>query len=278
MPVTPKCQMIERAVTDAFPEAQYGTFNCRHLNSNPVRPWSQHAASEPVYRYGSNALDIVHRDWGLSTNPTHQAWLDQVFAFLSSHRTALDLRQILWRVPDHYNHIHVDPWPKMKDQAWYTPPCKDGTLVVVYQNGTTGSTFGAPPPPPSPANLDDVITRATRGLEAEDFQRWLNACNYPDAAGSPLMEDGIPGNKTWQAWNRALAAVAWPAQVSPDEQASSAAIARVNQLHGTPGPQGPQGPSGAVGIQGPIGPPGAAGPIGPAGPQPIGVVQQLIYP
>ena len=230
MPVTPNCQRIVFGVTEAFPDVQFGTFKCRHLSSNPEKPWSQHAASEPARGYLANALDITHRDFGLSTDPTHQAWLDLVAAYLRAHSTEFDIRQVLWRIPDHFNHIHVDTWPKMKDHASYTPPCKGGTLVVVDQNGNTATTFGIPPPPPSEG--DDVVTRETRGIEAEDFQRWLNAGGYTSTDGNPLVVDGIPGNKTFEAWAKALSDAGWPAQAKNEEAASASAIAEISKLDG----------------------------------------------
>jgi hypothetical protein len=82
MAATPNCQRIETAVLAVFPDARFGRHNCRHVSSNPLKRWSQHAASEPALRYYGNGLDITHSAWGYSPNPKHQAWLKEVAAFI----------------------------------------------------------------------------------------------------------------------------------------------------------------------------------------------------
>ncbi len=148
MAATPNCQVVEAAVLVRFPDAQFGRFNCRHIGSNPLRSWSQHAGSEPARKYFGNALDITHKDFGYTVTPAHTAWLRQVYGFLDSF-TIVD--QLLGPGDaGHANHVHVSTWPKMKSSPWYRPPCKGGDLVVINEDGTTGDTFGPPPPPPPP--------------------------------------------------------------------------------------------------------------------------------
>ena len=157
MAVTPNCQIIESAVLAAFPDALFGHFNCRHIGSNPLRSWSQHAASEPARRYYSNASDIWNKNHVDSkgrpdVSSAHQAWLRAVRAFITLNYGAL-IDQMLGPGDNkaHANHIHMSTFPKMKSSWWYKPPCKGGKLVVIYEDGTTGDTFGdAVPPPPSP--------------------------------------------------------------------------------------------------------------------------------
>ena len=140
MPTTPNCQTIEALVLADFPDAQFGRYNCRHIGSNPLRSWSQHAGSEPDRKYFGNALDITHKDFGYTVTPAHTIWLRKVYGFLRS----LNVIDQLLGPGDagHANHVHVSTWPKMKSNFWYKPPCKGGALVVIYEDGTTGDTFG----------------------------------------------------------------------------------------------------------------------------------------
>lgn len=180
-PTTPNGRRAQVAISAVFPPAQYGTYNCRHISSDPMRPWSQHAASEPRYDYYGNALDITHQNYGYSNDPTHQEWLLRVGAWLDDHRSDLSIRQILQPGdPAHSDHVHVDFWPKMKDNWWYIPPCQGGALVVVYADGSTDDTFGNLPPPPPPPEEGNVLERGDKGNAVENYQKCLLEWN-PDA-------------------------------------------------------------------------------------------------
>lgn len=98
---------------ERFPDLRAGRCNCRLISGTST--YSQHS--------WCNALDIYHKDWGYSTNPVHQAWLDQVHAFIRTYFDELSIRTIIWRKKDHFNHIHIDPWPK----GYGVPPCKSGS-------------------------------------------------------------------------------------------------------------------------------------------------------
>jgi hypothetical protein len=136
---TPKLERLKAAVSSNFPDAIYGQFNCRRRNGFN---WSQHAGSEPAKGYQGNAVDIVHKDHGYGdTSPAHQAWLDQVNAFLVANAERLDLNELIWRKRSHFDHIHTSPWPKLHDAGLYKPPCKGGDLIVRFEDGSRGDTF-----------------------------------------------------------------------------------------------------------------------------------------
>ena len=164
MVATPNCQVVESAVLAAFPHARFGRYNCRHISSNPLRSWSQHAGSEPALKYFGNALDIWHVDHKppgkpSDSSPAHQAWLRQVRGFIMFNFGPL-IDQMLGPGDNaaHANHIHMSTFPKMKSNFWYKPPCKGGDLIVIYEDGTTGNTFGdTPAPPPPPSNMEDAM-------------------------------------------------------------------------------------------------------------------------
>ena len=157
MAATPNCQLIETAILAAFSDARFGRFNCRHISSNPMRSWSQHAGSEPARRYFGNALDITHQAFGYNVTPAHTVWLRQVYGFLRA--TFPDLVDQLLGPGDagHSDHVHVSTWPKMKSNWWYKPPCKGGKLIVIYEDGTIGDTFGGVVPPPPPPTMEDAM-------------------------------------------------------------------------------------------------------------------------
>lgn len=174
MPVTRNAQIVQMEINDRW-SVRYSIINCRHVGSDPSRIWSQHAASEPQYRYRSNALDVF----------ASVAVMDEIAAYLRLHRRRLNIRQVLYRIASHFNHIHVDCWPKMQDDPEYVPPCKGGTLEVINKDGTHGHTFGpppdtAPPPPPPPNEEDEVMIK--EALQAQTMA-WYESLQ--DQTGSP---------------------------------------------------------------------------------------------
>ncbi len=205
MAATPNCQIVESAVLAAFPDARFGRYNCRHIGSNPLRSWSQHAGSEPARRYFSNALDIWHVDHKpagkpADSSPAHQAWLRAVRAFITlhfgGHVGIVDQMLGPGDNAAHANHIHMSTWPKMKSNFWYRPPCKGGELVVIYEDGSKGDTFGDPPPPPPPPTLENdmALRRNDTGNAVRKMQKGLLAWN-PGSLPAPGI-DGVYGSDT----------------------------------------------------------------------------------
>lgn len=181
MTATPHIERIRVAVLQYFPDAIFGLFNCRHISSNPLRSWSQHAGSEPARGYRSNAADIVHADYGYSDSAIHQQWLREVYAFLRAYEAALEVDQLLGPGDkDHDNHVHVSPFPKMFALFAYRPPCKGGELIVVYADGSKGDTFGPMIPE-----------------EDNDMQIWLEALQRQTSAYYVALKEqtGHPGGR-----------------------------------------------------------------------------------
>ncbi len=189
MPTTPNCQTIEALVLADFPDAQFGRYNCRHIGSNPLRSWSQHAGSEPDRKYFGNALDITHKDFGYTVTPAHTIWLRKVYGFLRS----LNVIDQLLGPGDagHANHVHVSTWPKMKSNFWYKPPCKGGALVVIYEDGTTGDTFDDPLDKEEEMDYRNILDRIGQDKVEELRQagRWSGDTNYYFDGRS----DAVPG-------------------------------------------------------------------------------------
>lgn len=137
MSATPNIQRIIDDVTKYFhlQKLTFQTYNRRHIGNNRLRPWSQHAGSEPAKGYYGNAVDIFDPN-----DSWDSALLDQVHEFLWARRNEYRIRVMLWKVDAHHDHIHVDTWPKMKDNFWYSPPPK-GALVTIEEDGSEHPTF-----------------------------------------------------------------------------------------------------------------------------------------
>lgn len=136
-----------------FPGMGYGICNCRNIGSDPSRPWSQHA--------GCNAMDLwsPHKP-RVRLNPLHMRYMDRVYRYLQANRAVLGIRTVLWRTTAHWDHIHVDFWPKLLDDPSYRPPCKGGQLVVVYPDGRRGDKWALYPenaPPPIPPQENEML-------------------------------------------------------------------------------------------------------------------------
>lgn len=71
----------------------FGVYNRRPINNSSY--WSQHS--------WPNALDIhvATQDHG-----------DMIYAWLRDEWDRLEIRTLLWWVKDHYDHLHVDFWPR----------------------------------------------------------------------------------------------------------------------------------------------------------------------
>ncbi len=265
MAATPNCQILESAVLKEFPHARFGRYNCRHISSNPMRSWSQHAGSEPALLYFGNALDIWHVDHKEPGKPAdssaaHQAWLKKVYGFLA--HTFPNLVDQLLGVGDagHGNHVHVSTWPKMKSSWWYKPPCKGGKLKVINEDGTKGTTFGALAPPPPPPTLEDDmgLRRNDTGNAVAKLQRGILAWN--DDALPEFKDDGDYGAETedWVGQYQEAANLDTTQDFDTlgvaDPTTIGYILSNLSTAGGPEGPRGPVGPEGPRGVQGEIGP------------------------
>ena len=154
--ITPSVQKIWDAVHERFPDvASLGIYNRRYKRNG--KGWSEHA--------WGNAWDITYaKDMGKVKG---RAYLDKIYAFLAQAKAAktLPIHWIIWRQPNHYDHIHVVGEPKQTG----TPPLKEGTTV--------------------------------ESEAVKMIQRAMNAHGYTDANNRPLKVDGIVGPNTEFAFN-----------------------------------------------------------------------------
>ncbi len=197
MTATPNVHAIDAAVLAKFPDARFGHFNCRLIGSGSR--WSQHAASEPAKRYFGNGSDVTHQKYGYSSHPLHQIWLLRVKAFIKAKFPDTVRLLLAPGNRNHADHLHFDCWPKMKDTVDYVPPCKGGTLVVVYADGSTAATFGElTTPPPPPPEEDTVLQNGDEGRAVTFYQEAL--IEWGIANGTPALPgdgaDGVYGDET----------------------------------------------------------------------------------
>ena len=126
---TPETQQIVDAVVDEFgSRVRVGAWNCRPIAGTLI--WSQHAYTENPETgviYEGNAADIF---------PTNLLVGDQVHGFIQRNYPDT-VAHLLWRVKNHFDHVHVDTWP----QGYGTPPCRGGSLRVQHRDGSIGRTF-----------------------------------------------------------------------------------------------------------------------------------------
>lgn len=98
---TPAIDLIYTEVLTLWPSVQsWGICNCRHISGTNV--WSYHAWCQAWDIHASVAL------------------MDDIAAYLNKNKTRLRILHVLWRVPDHFDHIHVDVEPVRTGQV---PPC-----------------------------------------------------------------------------------------------------------------------------------------------------------
>lgn len=165
---------LERAVLDLnrqFPDvASMGIYNRRPIAGTST--WSQHSwgnavdITSPVsvarMKNGPLAGQVI-RD---TRNPEHMAYLDRVNRWLDGNRYRLGIRVKLWRTTSHWNHIHIDMYPRQ----YGTPPDLTG----------------------SPVTGDDMAFAAY----LKEVQISLNDAGYVGANGQPLSVDGVLGDNT----------------------------------------------------------------------------------
>jgi hypothetical protein len=120
---TPAIAALNADIFRRFPGTRsMGIQNCRKQTGN-ANQWSQHA--------WGNALDI-----GVPSLTTG----DRVAAYLRANAGRLRITNVLWRVADHYDHVHVEGVPLQTG----IPPCAGGPTG---QNGGfdwAGAAIGSP--------------------------------------------------------------------------------------------------------------------------------------
>lgn len=164
--MTPNCQTIATWIWERYPTARIQTTNCRKIAGSLT--WSQHS--------WANALDIF----------LPVKVLDELYPLLIAE-FGPHIAHILWRVKDHFDHIHLDPWP----QGYSKPPCAGGSLRVKHKDGRIGTQFTDDIDPIEP-EVPMFPIEATS--PPEDIRLLQDRLNRVYSSG--LVEDGVYGPTT----------------------------------------------------------------------------------
>jgi len=179
MALTRQLAEIKNAVADQFaPDIadgnlviRGGVFNCR-----PMRP-QPHGLDHIAYseHAWSNAWDLYYGD-------RPRRYVDQVVRWLRAEQRAkrLPVGSIITYGPTG-SHVHIEGAPKRNPRPYVNvPPCADGV-------------------PEIPEGEDPIMIT--------DIQENLNAANFTDYEGKPLVVDGKWGRRTASAHAAMVAAV-----------------------------------------------------------------------
>jgi len=126
---TPAANQLEVVLSAEFPGIRFGRVNCRKIANSDT--WSQHSWNNARDIYPPTSIPYL-----TSNDGEYREWLDAVWAFINENQFELNIRVKLWQVKSHYNHIHVDHWPR----GWATPPCAGGSPRYKYPNGDVEAT------------------------------------------------------------------------------------------------------------------------------------------
>ena len=100
-------------ILEEFPGTRISRKSCRDTAGGSVSQHSSYAYGE----YDANALDIMG-DVSGSTWDENVARIQQVVDSLEPYRNEWSIRIILWQVPDHFGHAHIDFWPTCLEHKW----------------------------------------------------------------------------------------------------------------------------------------------------------------
>lgn len=110
----------------SLPEWAYvdrvGVTNCRKISGQQT--YSQHSWSNALDIHFTKAFSIPATGSALAAGGRMRS---KILAEFGDHVSSL-----LWQTTDHWDHIHVDFWPK----GWLTPPCAGGVQRIKYKDGT----------------------------------------------------------------------------------------------------------------------------------------------
>lgn len=167
-PIDPVRRVVERE----FPTVRsFGVYNRRYIAG--TRQWSQHSwgAAWDIRPPASDRYQVVT---GSKVFPIRRNTLDDVYAFLIAQRNrgvtfgGRRIGNVLWRVKNHYDHIHVELSPKFTGVPPLSPPTKDDEMKIL------------------------------------DLQKALNKAGIRDKDGRHLSEDGVYGSSTESALVKAF--------------------------------------------------------------------------
>ncbi len=164
---TPALTRARQEVAERFGGiiTRFGIYNRRKINNSSS--WSQHS--------WPNALDIhvATRDHG-----------DMIYNWLRENWDRLGIRVLLWWVKDHYDHLHVDFWPR----GYGTPSTTRGGQSNRYRT-RDGQII-------TQADMEEDVTEVVKGIQQ----------SLASAGFDPGEIDGVWGPNTQAALDAAFEA------------------------------------------------------------------------
>ena len=111
--MTQAAEQCRSFVEAEFPGVRISRRSCRDTDAGGI---SQHSAYQPG-DYDSNALDIMGGPHGWTWDQ-NVALIQEIVDRLTPKLHEWSIRKILWQVPPHYGHAHIDFYPMIDIHRW----------------------------------------------------------------------------------------------------------------------------------------------------------------
>lgn len=189
-------KQLREYLEDKYDGVRISRKSCRDTAGGSV---SQHSAYD-YGEYDSNALDIMGGPTGW-TFDQNVALINTIVGDVNRERDRWSVRLILWQVPDHYGHAHIDFWPTCLTHKW----C--GRDISPLWQLSTGQTLQTKNPTPENGLYDGSI------MPREQWEQMIDALflGRPDQfQGDPnYWKYQVPSNSPewsdfWAAFVRAI--------------------------------------------------------------------------
>lgn len=192
--MTLAANQLVKELTERFPGIRFGYCNCRMIADTNTP--TQHSWPGAERKPCGNARDI----YAPIGHPDPMGFLDEVHAFIKTYFRELSIRVLLWRVRDHFTHIHADCWPK----GYGLPPCMGGANRYQYNDrsvvtGDPGPAYGIhdlPDKDPWTPEEEQMLTQGDSGRAVADIQQALIDRGYnlgPWDPFNPAYDQGADG-------------------------------------------------------------------------------------
>ena len=175
--MTQAAEQCRQFIEAEFPGVRISRQSCRDTASGAI---SQHSAYQPG-DYDSNALDVMGGPHGWSWDQ-NVALIQEIVDKLTPKLSEWSIREIMWQIPAHYGHAHIDFYPMIDIHRWcstrnVTPPWE-------YSDGHTERHLD-----PEPENgLYDGDDMTYEQFRAAEFDLWTDT-NIMSAWDRDRFED-----------------------------------------------------------------------------------------
>jgi hypothetical protein len=158
-------KQLHEWIDEKFPGTRVSRYSCRDTASGAV---SQHSAKR-ADEYDSNALDIMGDVLG-STWAENVARIQEVVDAIEPYREEWSIRLILWQVPDHFGHCHIDFWPTCHEHKWCG---RDIQPLFMWSDGSYEYTQDPDPEYGDYSGDENMATVFKIGTENPQWEPWV---------------------------------------------------------------------------------------------------------